>query len=201
MTESTIILDKIKKHLGIEKDTEFADYLGIKRTRLATWRKRNMHDSQILFAKCNFLNAEVLLGGDGELIKTKYTENVTLSKSNKKGNKKGLKRNIQKMLPFEVSEKSFNELQSKVLELTKELNEIKSITLFNAQKGNIVIPKENKALKTSDNEEIKAIYEKLESLEYFMNAVSLKIELEDKIEEIEEDKVNDSNLKKTSQLK
>ncbi len=65
-----LILSEIKNHLGIKKDAEFARYLGIKPQTLSSWYSRNTFDIDLLYAKCDFLNAEWLLTGKGEMIKS-----------------------------------------------------------------------------------------------------------------------------------
>ncbi len=178
MINKTIILDEIKAYLGIEKDTEFANYLGIKRSRLATWRNRNMYDPEILFAKCNFLNTEVLLGGEGDLIKSKNTQNVTISKSNKKGNKQSNKQNIQKKLPFTLDnlDEDLIDIFSYIYDKKEDLSTIKA-ALYDLDKV--------------------SIEERLNKLEFFMSAVSLKIKLDYEIEETE----SGINLKKKNQVR
>ncbi len=121
------ILDDIKKYLKITTDADFADFLGIKRSRLANWKSRNTYDPELLYTKCNFLNAEILLTGKGDLVKAKNTENVTLSKSDKKSDKKNEKQKIQKMslingstedvLISLLSEKVFKNIYEKLKEL------------------------------------------------------------------------------------
>ena len=176
------------------------------------------------------LNMKWLILGEGEMFKkediiyeTKHTENVTLLKGHKKGHKKGLKRNIQKMSPFNETED--NVLASSLLEkvLERMYEKLKNLETVDHEEridkledvvGKLVLlsddfsidhttteQEKKRRLKPSENKEIQDIYKKLENLEYFMNAVSLKIELEDKIEEIEEEKAEESNSKKMNQLK
>lgn len=66
----SLILNKIKEHLDIRFDRSFADFLGIKTTTLAMWHTRNTYDVELLFNKCEFLNPEWLLTGEGEMLKT-----------------------------------------------------------------------------------------------------------------------------------
>lgn len=133
----TLIIEQIKKHLGLSKDKEFADYLGVKPNVVANWKKRNSYDAELIFTKCDFLNAEILLTGKGELIKTKYTEKHTLLKSKEKGKENGNKQNIQKNLPLEedtekslievITEKIFDNIYTKL----KNKGVIREISLLN----------------------------------------------------------------------
>lgn len=67
--DKLLILNDIKKHLGIRFDKDFADFLGVKTTTLAMWYKRNSYDVELLFNKCEFLNPEWLLTGKGEMLR------------------------------------------------------------------------------------------------------------------------------------
>ncbi|MGR3791602.1 LexA family transcriptional regulator [Flavobacterium sp. TN-1] len=73
--DKLLILNSIKNHLNIRFDKEFAEFLGIKSTTLAMWYKRNTYDTELLFNKCDFLNAEWLLTGNGEMLKREFTTN------------------------------------------------------------------------------------------------------------------------------
>ena len=64
------MLNDIKSYLGIEKDAEFARYLGISPQTLSSWHSRNSFDIHLLYAKCIFLNAEWILTGKGEMLKS-----------------------------------------------------------------------------------------------------------------------------------
>lgn len=68
--DKELILNEIKNHLGIKKDAEFARFLGIKPQTLSSWYSRNTYDIELLYAKCEFLNAEWLLTGKGDMIKS-----------------------------------------------------------------------------------------------------------------------------------
>ena len=71
--DKLLILNKIKDHLNLRYDKEFADFLGIKTTTLAMWYKRNTYDIELIFNKCEFLSAEWLLTGKGSMIKSNVT--------------------------------------------------------------------------------------------------------------------------------
>lgn len=67
--DKSLILNKIKEHLDIRFDRSFANFLGIKTTTLAMWHSRNTYDVELLFNKCEFLNPEYLITGEGEMLK------------------------------------------------------------------------------------------------------------------------------------
>ncbi len=69
--DKSLILNKIKEYLNIRFDKDFANYLGIKTTTLAMWYSRNTYDVELLFKKCEFLNSEWLLTGEGSMLKSK----------------------------------------------------------------------------------------------------------------------------------
>ena len=81
--DKTLILNKIKTYLKIEKNTDFAEFLEIKPTTLAMWYKRNTFDIELLFKKCEFVDANWLLTGQGECLKmlphqNQYCKNLML---------------------------------------------------------------------------------------------------------------------------
>ncbi|MGY0407423.1 MAG: LexA family transcriptional regulator [Polaribacter sp.] len=75
MMNKSNILNSIKKHLNINTDKDFAEFLEIKPTTLSMWHKRNTMDIELLFNKCELLNAEWLLTGQGEMLKTEMVVN------------------------------------------------------------------------------------------------------------------------------
>lgn len=69
MIDKSLILSKIKTHLGLKKESDFAKYLGIKQNTLSTWHSRNTFDIDLISQKCDFLNYNWLLTGTGEMLK------------------------------------------------------------------------------------------------------------------------------------
>ena len=65
----SFIINEIKLYLGIKTDSEFADFLGIKQPTISTWRKRNTIDYKLIITKCNNIDANWLLTGQGEMLK------------------------------------------------------------------------------------------------------------------------------------
>lgn len=73
MIDKSLILNKIKAHLKLKTDAEFARFLGIKQNTLSNWHKRNTFDADLIIQKCDFLNYAWVLTGSGQMLKT--TEN------------------------------------------------------------------------------------------------------------------------------
>lgn len=67
--DKTLILNKIKTYLNIDTDTEFAKYLDIKPQVLSNWRKRNTFDIDLIYTKCENVDANWLLTGKGPMLK------------------------------------------------------------------------------------------------------------------------------------
>ncbi len=71
--DKSIIINEIKKHLKFTNDIELAEYLGVKQNTISTWKSRNTIDYDLIIAKCDFVNANWLLTGQGNmLLHTKY---------------------------------------------------------------------------------------------------------------------------------
>ncbi len=66
--DKSLILNKIKKHLGFDSDKDFANFLGIKQNTLSTWKSRNKIDYDLIIAKCEKINANWLITGKGSMI-------------------------------------------------------------------------------------------------------------------------------------
>ena len=64
------IIREIKLYLGFKNDTELADFLGIKQNTLSTWKSRNTMDYDLVISKCDFIDANWLLTGEGEMLKS-----------------------------------------------------------------------------------------------------------------------------------
>ncbi|CAI9674002.1 MULTISPECIES: LexA family transcriptional regulator [Elizabethkingia] len=65
----SLILNNIKSHLGFKTDSDFADFLGIKQNTLSNWKSRNTIDYELIITKCDEINANWLLTGEGEMLK------------------------------------------------------------------------------------------------------------------------------------
>ncbi|URC13972.1 LexA family transcriptional regulator [Flavobacterium sp. B183] len=78
----SLILNDLKAHYGFDTDSDFADFLGIKRQTLSSWHTRNTFDIDLLYAKCVNVDGNFLLTGKGTITKRNVkelsqSENVT----------------------------------------------------------------------------------------------------------------------------
>lgn len=62
-------LDEIIRYYSNGKPSTFAKFLGVAPSTISTWLARDTFDYDLLFAKCEELNAEWLLTGKGEMLK------------------------------------------------------------------------------------------------------------------------------------
>lgn len=67
MIDSREILDRAKVALNATSDMQLADMLGISKSTLSNWRARNSLDYAILFSKCEHINYNWLITGEGEM--------------------------------------------------------------------------------------------------------------------------------------
>lgn len=65
----SLILNALKAHYGFNSDSDFAEFLGIKRQTLSSWHSRNTFDIDLLFAKCVNIDGNFLLTGNGSIEK------------------------------------------------------------------------------------------------------------------------------------
>lgn len=73
MPNIKLIIKELKKHLSIKKDNDFASFLGVTPTALANWKKRDSIDYELVYTKCEFVDANWLLTGKGEMLRKKPT--------------------------------------------------------------------------------------------------------------------------------
>ena len=83
--DKSFIINQIKLHLGIKTDSEFAEFLGVKQPTISTWRKRNTIDYDLIITKCNNIDANWLLTGEGEMLKSENTSTETSKEESVKG--------------------------------------------------------------------------------------------------------------------
>ena len=89
----SLILNEIKSYYNFVSDSEFAKFLGIKPQTLSSWHTRNTFDIELLYSKCENINAEYLLTGIGDIEKPNiekklHSESVTKSVTNNVTNQK-----------------------------------------------------------------------------------------------------------------
>lgn len=80
----SLIINKIKLHLGIKTDTEFADFLGVKQPTISAWRSRDTLDYELIIEKCKDINANWLLTGKGEMLKNSSDNSATVTITGRK---------------------------------------------------------------------------------------------------------------------
>lgn len=66
------MLDEIKAHYKLKKDSEFARHLGIIPQTLSNWKKRESFDAELIFEKCPEINPAWLLSGEGDMLLDMY---------------------------------------------------------------------------------------------------------------------------------
>ena len=108
MIDKRLILNKLKDHLNLKKNEDFAKFLGIKPNSLSTWYSRNTYNSDLILEKCEFLNESWLLTGEGEMLK-KDVEAKNIE------NRKQLE--LQKELAFS---KAIIDLQKRLIDALEE---------------------------------------------------------------------------------
>jgi len=70
-----LILNEIKKHYKFKSDAEFARFLEIKPQTLSSWYSRNTINNELMSAKCVEIDANSLLTGNGEMLKSTKNDN------------------------------------------------------------------------------------------------------------------------------
>lgn len=121
MIDKSLILNKIKGHLGLKKDAEFAKYLGIKQNTLSNWHSRNTFDIDLISQKCDFLNYDWLLTGKGEMLKNDTKISEMDNKESKDVDYLKMKLELTEML-LKEKEKLMVVLEEKLKELQSRTN-------------------------------------------------------------------------------
>lgn len=78
--DKSLILNEIKKHYFFKTDKEFAEFLGIKPNTLSSWVSRNTMDFELIIAKCSFIDANWLLTGKGNMLKSEKEDKIILER-------------------------------------------------------------------------------------------------------------------------
>jgi len=65
-----LIIKELIKHYSEGKSADFAQKLGVKPQTISSWLARNTFDIELIFAKCEDINANWLLSGDGPMFRT-----------------------------------------------------------------------------------------------------------------------------------
>lgn len=64
--DKSLILNRVKYYNNFTTDIELANFLGINKSTLSNWYKRNTIDYDLVFSKCKLVDKNWLLTGDGE---------------------------------------------------------------------------------------------------------------------------------------
>ncbi|SEA39452.1 LexA family transcriptional regulator [Bizionia paragorgiae] len=74
--DKNLILNDLKSHYNFKSSAEFARFLEIKPQTLASWYARNTFDIDLLYAKCEGIDGNWLLSGEGEMILEEGEDNM-----------------------------------------------------------------------------------------------------------------------------
>ena len=72
--DKSLILNRIKLAYSLKNDAELARFLEIQRNTLSNWYSRNTIDYDKVFLKCELLNFDWLLTGEGDMLKSELNE-------------------------------------------------------------------------------------------------------------------------------
>ncbi len=81
MSDKTAILGRIKEYYDFNTDSELADFLGIQRSTLSNWTKRNTIDYDLVFSKCEQIDKNWLLTGSGSMLRESKTNHTEIQKT------------------------------------------------------------------------------------------------------------------------
>ena len=65
--DKSLILKELIEHYSEGKNTDFAQKLGVKPQTISSWMARNTFDIELIYAKCENLDANWLLTGEGSM--------------------------------------------------------------------------------------------------------------------------------------
>lgn len=65
---TTLKINEMKKLYKIKKDTDFANFLGISQSTLANWKARDSMDYDLVISKCDKINGNWLITGEGDML-------------------------------------------------------------------------------------------------------------------------------------
>lgn len=68
--DKSLIIKRLKNAKNIQSDAELAIFLGISKSTLSNWYKRNSIDYDLLFSKCEPINIDWLLTGTGSMLRS-----------------------------------------------------------------------------------------------------------------------------------
>lgn len=68
-------LERLVEYYGNGNKSHFAKILGVKAQTINTWLSRNTYDTELIFAKCDNINASWLLTGEGNMLNNEEPKN------------------------------------------------------------------------------------------------------------------------------
>lgn len=72
LTVAKKVIDALRNHYG-ENVSQFAKRLGVGASTVSTWASRNSLDADLVFRKCDGVNYDFLVTGEGEMFVTPIT--------------------------------------------------------------------------------------------------------------------------------
>lgn len=115
--DKSLILNRIKLAYSLKNDAELARFLEIQRNTLSNWYSRNTIDYDKVFLKCELLNFDWLLTGEGDMLKSELNEQ-------KFSNNDKYTASLEKINALQERENAY--LSEKIKDLEKTIKELKS---------------------------------------------------------------------------
>ena len=75
-------LERLVEYYGNGNKSHFAKILGVKAQTINTWLSRNTYDTELIFAKCDNINASWLLTGEGNMLRSESEKEEKLPSVN-----------------------------------------------------------------------------------------------------------------------
>lgn len=129
------ILSRIKQAYNMKTDTELALFLGVSQNTISTWKKRDSIDYKLIISKCDKINLDWILTGDGGMIK----ENISISGNRNIANTGSIKGDIVSGSKNIID--NDDKTQKKMKRMQLEINRLKDI----------IAEKDDQLLKAKDN--------------------------------------------------
>jgi len=78
-----LVINSIREYLKLPSDKELAVFLGVNPSAITNWKRRGSIDYDLICTKCEWLDANWLIRGEGEMVKAeKKPEKVPADKIN-----------------------------------------------------------------------------------------------------------------------